>query len=105
MQTIDFLILILAIVGASFAMRAGAQGYPEKSVRLRVPFPPGGNLDLSGRIVAQALTDQTGQTFVVDNRGGAGGMIGGEVVAKAQPDCSAGQKYSRSQASSPNDFR
>ena len=77
---------MLAAAGASFTTHAAAQGYPEKPVRVVVPFPPGGNLDLSGRIVAQALTDQTGQTFVVDNRGGAGGMIGGEVVAKAHPD-------------------
>src|SRR5688572_27814634 len=71
MQTIDFLILILAIAGASFAMRAGAQGYPEQSVRLVVPFPPGGTVDLNGRIVANALTDEAGQTFVVDTAAAA----------------------------------
>ena len=86
MRPTDFLFLILAIAGASVAARAGAQGYPDRPVRFVVPFPPGGNLDISGRIVAQALAEQTAQTFVVDNRGGAGGMIGGEIVAKAQPD-------------------
>ena len=65
---------------------AAATEYPNRSVRLIVPFPPGGGADFMGRIVAQALTESRGYTVVVDNRGGANGAIGSEVVAKAKPD-------------------
>jgi tripartite-type tricarboxylate transporter receptor subunit TctC len=63
-----------------------AQGYPSKAVRVIAPFPPGGGTDLFARAVAQKLTSALGQTFVVDNRAGAGGMIGADLVAKAPPD-------------------
>ena len=65
---------------------AAATEYPNRPVRLIVPFPPGGGADFMGRIVAQALTESRGYTVVVDNRGGANGAIGSEVVAKAKPD-------------------
>jgi tripartite-type tricarboxylate transporter receptor subunit TctC len=55
-------------------------------VRVVVPFAPGGAVDLVARVIAQRLTDGMGQTFVVDNRGGAGGTIGTDIVAKARPD-------------------
>lgn len=61
-------------------------GYPERPVRLIIPYPPGGNADLMARIVAQKLTEAFGQTFVGDNRGGAGGIIGEELGARAAPD-------------------
>jgi tripartite-type tricarboxylate transporter receptor subunit TctC len=77
---------ILTVIGMMAAVPGFAQIYPERPVRVVVPFPPGGNLDISGRIVAQALSEQLAQSFVVDNRGGAGGMIGAEVVAKAAPE-------------------
>ena len=51
-----------------------------------IPFPPGGTLDVVGRMLAQKLSEQMGQTFVVDNRPGAGGTIGASAVAKAKPD-------------------
>src|SRR5688572_2649930 len=63
-----------------------AQAYPSKTIRLIVPYPPGGGVDGSGRIVAQALTEQLGQQVIVENRAGATGRIGTELVAKAAPD-------------------
>jgi tripartite-type tricarboxylate transporter receptor subunit TctC len=63
-----------------------AQGYPAKSIRIVVPFPPGGNSDVNARIIAQPLQELLGQTVVIENRSGAGGMIGSELVAKAPAD-------------------
>ena len=63
-----------------------AEEYPSRSLRLVVPFPPGGPSDAMGRLIAQYLGDRVGQTVVVDNRPGAGSVVGMEVVARAQPD-------------------
>jgi len=72
---------------AATALPSGAQGqYPNKPIRLIVPFPAGGAADLSARIVAQALAAGLGQTFIIDNRGGADGAIAGNVVAGSNPD-------------------
>ena len=71
---------------AAFATSAAAQSYPTRSIRLLVPFPPGGSNDVAGRILAAALTTKLGQTIFVDNRAGAGGTIGTEVASKAAPD-------------------
>jgi tripartite-type tricarboxylate transporter receptor subunit TctC len=68
------------------AAGAQAQPYPEKPVRLVVPYPAGGPLDTVGRIIAQALSPHLGQTVVVENRSGAGGSLGAGVVARAAPD-------------------
>jgi tripartite-type tricarboxylate transporter receptor subunit TctC len=68
------------------SMSAYAQTYPAGPVRIVVPFPPGGGNDSMGRILAQKLTDSFGKQFVVDNRGGANGMVGSELVAKAPKD-------------------
>lgn len=69
------------------ASTAFAQGtFPNRPVTLVVPFPPGGGTDTGARIVAQKLSQKWGQTVVVENRGGAAGMIGAEIVAKAKPD-------------------
>ncbi|MDP2707575.1 MAG: tripartite tricarboxylate transporter substrate-binding protein, partial [Burkholderiales bacterium] len=69
---------------STYAMAADT--YPTKPVRLIVPFPPGGSNDIVGRLVGYALASGLGQQVVVDNRGGAGGMIGSEIAAHAQPD-------------------
>ena len=65
---------------------AAAQQWPQKAVRLVVPFPPGGNVDIAARIVGNRFQDILGQAFVVENRPGAGGMIAGDFVAAAAPD-------------------
>ncbi len=65
---------------------AQAQAYPSKLVRVVIPWPPGGSNDVVGRIVMQKLGEALGQQFVIDNRGGASGSIGADVVAKAAPD-------------------
>ncbi|MBY0266017.1 MAG: tripartite tricarboxylate transporter substrate binding protein [Burkholderiales bacterium] len=63
-----------------------AQSYPVKTVRVVIPWPPGGSNDVVGRTVMQKLSETFGQQFIVDNRGGASGSIGADVVAKAPPD-------------------
>lgn len=77
---------VMAAVFAMAAGMAGAQQYPAKGVRVVIPWPPGGANDVVGRIVFQKMSEQLGQQFVIDNRGGASGTIGAEVVAKAPPD-------------------
>ena len=76
----------MALPLASAIAAADAQDYPARAIRLIVPFPPGGPNDVLGRVVAQKLTEQLGQQVVVDNRGGAGGIIGAELAARASPD-------------------
>ena len=75
------LALLLALAGG-----AAAQDYPTKPVRLIIPFPPGGSNDVVGRMIATQLGERLGKQVVVDNRGGAGGVIGTEVAAGAAPD-------------------
>jgi succinate dehydrogenase cytochrome b556 subunit len=75
-------------IGLLFALSSEvhAQGWPQKSVRFIVPFPPGGATDISARMVAQKLTEIWGQTVVIENRGGAGGGVGAAEAARAAPD-------------------
>jgi tripartite-type tricarboxylate transporter receptor subunit TctC len=75
------LILLVLVQGAAFA-----QPYPSKPVRVVIPYPPGSTPDVVGRTLSTKLQDALGQPFVVENRTGAGGNIGAEVVAKAAPD-------------------
>jgi tripartite-type tricarboxylate transporter receptor subunit TctC len=78
--------ITLALVAACAAASAPAQPYPAKPIRIIAPFTPGGPVDLTARIVAQKLTESWGQPVVVENRTGASGTIGGDVVAKSPPD-------------------
>jgi tripartite-type tricarboxylate transporter receptor subunit TctC len=81
MKTVHALITLLVLIAPAWA-----QQYPSKPVRIIVPFAPGGAVDITARAIAPGLTEQLGQSFVVDNRGGAGGIIGADLVAKAAPD-------------------
>jgi tripartite-type tricarboxylate transporter receptor subunit TctC len=76
--------LALAVLLSTF--NAAAQGYPAKAVKLMVPFPPAGATDVVARFVAQKLGERWGQSVVVENRPGAGGSIGSDLVAKSAPD-------------------
>ena len=64
----------------------GAQQYPNKTVKIVVPFAPGGNLDVTARLFAESLAKELGQPFIVENRAGAGGVLGSDVVATSPPD-------------------
>ena len=79
--------LTLAIaLGLMAVSPAFAQTYPSRMVTLVVPFPPGGGTDTGARIIAEQLSKRWGQTVVIDNKGGAAGQIGADLVAKAKPD-------------------
>jgi tripartite-type tricarboxylate transporter receptor subunit TctC len=75
-----------ALVAALVAPLVPAQDYPSKPVRIIVPFAAGGPADVYARFIAQRLQESMGQTFVVDNRPGAGSIIGTDAVAKSAPD-------------------
>lgn len=79
---------ILAVLAFALAASTAAFGqtYPTKPIRMVIPFPPGGSNDVVGRMIAFQLTDRLGKSVVVDNQGGAGGIIGTEAVARASPD-------------------
>jgi tripartite-type tricarboxylate transporter receptor subunit TctC len=77
---------LFAVLAFFLASAAAAQQYPSRPVRLIVPAAPGGGTDITARSVVPAIADSLGQPIVIENRGGAGGVVGSEVVAKAAPD-------------------
>jgi tripartite-type tricarboxylate transporter receptor subunit TctC len=81
-MTANFLGALLAVSGGAVF----AQAYPTKPVKIVVPFAPGGNLDVTARLIGESMAKQLGQPFVVENRPGAGGALGSEAVAKSPPD-------------------
>ena len=85
-MTIWIRLIALLIAAVAFAGPVFAQQYPARPIRMLIGFPPGGGTDIVGRIVAQKLSENLGQQIIVENRGGATGMIGAELTAKAPPD-------------------
>ncbi len=83
MRTIPAVLLAMSALSVS---TAHAQPYPSKSIRLVIPFAVGGGADILGRLFAQKLYQQTGQTVVADTRAGAGGNLGAEITAKSPAD-------------------
>ena len=86
MQNSALLPLITAVFFSAMAAPVVAQGYPTKPIRMIIPFPPGGGSDVTGRVVATALGERLGRQVIVDNRAGAGGVIGSELAANAPRD-------------------
>ena len=76
----------LALAFAAPGLAQSAEKYPERQIRIIVPYPPGGSVDVLGRVVAQRMQENWGQTVIVENRPGAGTMIGTAAAAKAEPD-------------------
>src|SRR5579862_9772914 len=87
-MTFAKILLLCSLLPASlaFAAAAGADDYPARSIRLIIPFAPGGSNDVVGRIIANQLGQKLGKQVFVDNRGGAGGVVGTDLAAKAAPD-------------------
>lgn len=81
-----FTALTLSVAAAVASSGAYAQAWPTKPVRMIVPFAPGGGTDIQARLLSRKFQESTGQTFIVDNRPTANGMLGPELVAKAPPD-------------------
>ena len=74
------------VLGCGLTLGAMAQSFPSKPIRMIVPFPAGGTTDIVARILAQRLSETMGQAVIVENKAGAGGAIGADLVAKAAPD-------------------
>src|SRR3981081_3228448 len=77
---------LIAAVAAAVVTAAAAQTYPAKPIRIIVPFAPGGNVDITARLVAPGLTEALGQPVGGETKPGAGGTIGADLVAKSTPD-------------------
>ena len=78
-------VLLAGMLAAPASGRAQG-GFPDRPIRLIIPWPPGGTNDIVGRLVTEGMAARLGQAIVIENRGGAGGMLGADVVAKATPD-------------------
>ena len=96
---------VAALICAIACYSAQAESYPARPIRLVVPFTAGGGTDISGRIVAAKLSERLGAGIVVDNRTGAGGIVGTEIVAKAAPDGYTLVLVSSSHAINPSLYR
>lgn len=95
----------LAAACALAPMAVFAQQYPVKPVRMLIPWPPGGANDIVGRVMAQRLTEQFGQQVVVENRGGASGVVGSELVAKAPADGYTVMVHSATHVANPHLYK
>lgn len=100
------LIPVFALSATAWAAGSSAAAYPERSIRLVVPFPPGASPnDITGRLIGKHISESLGQQIIVDNRAGAGGTIGADVVAKANPDGYTMLVTSTTLTISPNVYR
>ncbi|MEP6966028.1 MAG: tripartite tricarboxylate transporter substrate-binding protein, partial [Polaromonas sp.] len=81
-----FLFALSALALAAIAPSALAQAYPNKVVKLQIPFAPGGTTDIIGRVIAEPLGKALGQVVVIENKAGGGGVIGATETARAAPD-------------------
>ena len=79
-------LIALAAAGLVHAMPAAAQQWPDRTVRIVIPYPPGGGTDVQGRVLASVFQKSMGQNFIIDNRSGASGVIGTQLVVDAAPD-------------------
>src|SRR3954471_20614577 len=79
-------VLLAALIGTASLPVAAAESYPARPVRLIVPFAAGGGADVVARVIAKGLSERLGQQVVIDNRGGAGAVIGVELGARVAPD-------------------
>ena len=86
MKRLGCALVMLGLAGLAPVAVAQGEAYPARPIKMIVPFPPGGTSDIMGRLIAAKLSEQLGQQVVVDNRGGANGNIGSNLVAKAEPD-------------------
>src|SRR5438046_3300737 len=86
MRSMIFTAIAAAFVAFGAVELASAQNYPNRSITLVVPFPPGGSTGIVARVIADKMSETLGQSVIVDNRGGAGGLTGGRSVAKSPPD-------------------
>ena len=80
------LLLICAIYSLSCFAQTSPATFPDKPVTIVVPFPPGGGTDAGARLIAQKLSVKWGQSVIIDNKGGAAGIVGSEFVSRAQPE-------------------
>jgi tripartite-type tricarboxylate transporter receptor subunit TctC len=100
-----YITIIATLTAAAIPGLLYAQTYPAKTVRVVVPWPPGGLVDTAGRIVFQKISENTGQQFVLDNRAGATGVIGADIVAKSAPDGYTLMVHSASHISNPHTIK
>ena len=75
-----------ALLAIGLAPAARAQDYPNQTIKIVVPFPPGGGVDVVARVIAPRLSEELGQSVIIENRGGAGGSLGATAVAQSPPD-------------------
>ena len=85
-KAVKAVVAVVAVAAFFLSFACAAQPYPSRPIRFIVPFPPGGGTDLLARAVSTKLREALGQPVVVDNRGGAGGVVGSEIAARAPAD-------------------